>query len=32
MLKGINFLQIKGFAMGTIYAPAYIVIFMGRFE
>ena len=30
--KGINYLQKKGCAIGTICAPAYANIFMGKFE
>ena len=30
--NGRNFLQVKGCAMGTIAAPSYATIYMGRFE
>ena len=30
--NGRNFLQIKGCAMGTIAAPSYATIYMGKFE
>ena len=32
LFNGINYLQMKGCAMGTICAPAYANIFMGKFE
>ena len=32
IFNSINYLQIKGCAMGTICAPSYVNIFMGNFE
>ena len=32
VFNGINYLQKRGCAMGTKYAPSYAIIFMGWFE